>query len=100
MNFGEMQNLMAQARQHYENFQKKVAALVVEGSAGAGMVTVRMRGDKTLLEVKIDPEVIKNDPDMLPDLIRGAVNDAGQKVEQELRNELGAMPGLPLPGMM
>ena len=72
MNFdlGQMQTMLGQARQKYDELRQKLAQTTVEATAGAGMVTVKMNGEKQVLEVKLDPEVVKNDPEMLPDLIR------------------------------
>lgn len=102
MNFdmNQMQSLLGEARKHYEELRQKMARTTVEATAGAGMVTVKMSGDKQLLEVKLDPEVVKNDPDMLPDLIRAAVNDASRRVDELVKSELGGLMGnLPLPGL-
>ena len=45
-----MQQIMKQAQQMQEKIQKQMAELSVEGSAGGGMVTVRMSGLKQVLE--------------------------------------------------
>ena len=100
IDFGQMQTMLEQAKRQYEELRQKMAQTTVEASAGAGMVSVRMNGDKQVLEVKLDPDVVKADPDMLPDLIRAAVNEAGRKVDDAMKAELGsAMGGLPLPGL-
>lgn len=91
----QMQTALAQAKTQYEQLRVKMAQTTAEGSSGAGMVSVRINGDKQVLEVKLDPEVVKNDPDMLPDLIRAAVNDAGRRMDDLLKNEMSsAMGGL------
>jgi len=95
----QMQGLLGQAKQRYEEMRQKVAQTTEEGSAGAGMVVVRMNGEKQLLEVRLDPEVVKNDPDMLPDLIRAAVNDAARKVDERIQREFSANLG-PLMGSL
>lgn len=98
-NLGQFQEMLGQARQQYEALRQKMAGIVVESSAGGGMVTVRMNGEKQVLDVRFDPEVARNDPDMLPDLIRAAVNEAGRQVEERLKGELGHLTGLPLGGL-
>jgi DNA-binding YbaB/EbfC family protein len=102
MNFdlGQMQNMLGQARQKYDELRQKLAQTTVEATAGAGMVTVKMNGEKQVLEVKLDPEVVKNDPEMLPDLIRAAVNEAGRQVDEAVKQEMGGMlGGMSLPGL-
>jgi len=94
-----IQKLMRQAQQMQERVQSEMAEMVVEASAGGGMVTVRMSGHKHLVGVAIDPEVVDpEDPAMLADLVLAAVNEAGRKVDEELQSKLGGMAG-GMPGM-
>jgi DNA-binding YbaB/EbfC family protein len=72
----------------------------VEASAGGGMITVKMDGRKSVLAVKIDPEVA-GDVEMLQDMVRAAFNEAAKKVDEEAQGKMGGMLGglgLP-PGM-
>jgi DNA-binding YbaB/EbfC family protein len=71
----------------------------VEASAGGGMITVRMNGQKHLTEVRIDPEIFKSkDQEMLQELTIAAVNDAARRVDEELSKQVtelaGGMPGI------
>jgi DNA-binding YbaB/EbfC family protein len=53
-----------------------------------------MNGNKQVLSVKIDPEVIKaNDLEMLQDLVTAAVNEAGRKIDDAMQSNLGGMLG-------
>ena len=89
-----LQDLMSQARKQYEVLQKKMEETVVEGSAGGGSVTVKMNGRKQVLNIKVDPEVVKSgDIEMLQDLITAAVNGAGQKVDEAMQSTMGGMLG-------
>lgn len=96
-----IQNMMKQAQQMQERLQKQMAEMKVEASAGGGMVTVIVSGDKQVLSLKLDPEVVsKEDVDMLQDLIVAALNDAHRKVDEALRGQMqGMMGGLGLPGL-
>ncbi|HLH03447.1 MAG TPA: YbaB/EbfC family nucleoid-associated protein [Bryobacteraceae bacterium] len=89
---GNMQAMMKQAQQMQQKMQEQIAAIRVEGSAGGGMVTVKMDGQKTVLGVKIDPEV-GSDLEMLQDMVVAAVNDAGRKVDEEAQAKMGGMLG-------
>jgi DNA-binding YbaB/EbfC family protein len=96
-----IQKLMKQAQQMQERVQREMAELVVEASAGGGMVTVRMTGHKQVVGVAIDREVVDpEDPGMLGDLVMAAVNEAGRKVDETLQSKLGAMTGAGLPGLV
>ena len=89
-----LQQLMSQAKQQYENLQKKMQETVVEASSGGGTVNVKMDGRKQLLSLRIDPEAVKTgDIEMLQDLITAAVNEAGRKVDQAMQSTLGGMLG-------
>jgi len=53
-----------------------------------------MNGQKQVLGIKIDPEVVKaSDLEMLQDLVAAAVNAAGQKVDQAMQSTVGGMLG-------
>jgi DNA-binding YbaB/EbfC family protein len=95
-----MQQMMRQAQQMQEKLQQEIAQIKIEATAGGGMVTVQMDGQKNLLAVKIDPEVA-GDVEMLQDMIVAAANEAVKKVDNEIKTKMGGMlggMGLP-PGM-
>ena len=76
--FGDPRKLMKQFQQAQERLQAEIAALVIEATAGGGMVTVEMDGQKQVRSLKIDPQVDdKNDVDMLQDLVLAAIILAG-----------------------
>ena len=96
-----LNQVMKQAQQVQERLQKQMAEMRVEASAGGGMVTVVVNGNKQIQSLKIDPDVVsKDDVEMLQDLIVAAINDAGRKVDQELSKQMGGlMGGLKIPGL-
>jgi DNA-binding YbaB/EbfC family protein len=83
-----------------ERMQKELSQLRMDGSSGGGMVTVTMDGQKNLLALKLDPEVVnKDDVEMLQDLIMAAFNDAAAKVDGVLAQKLGSLgAGMKIPG--
>src|SRR5258705_6037616 len=86
--------MMKQAQKMKERVKKQMTALSVEASAGGGMVTVVVSGDKQLQSIKIDPEVVsKDDVEMLQDLILAAINDAHRKVDQHLSDQMSGLMG-------
>ena len=97
-----IQQMMKQAQQMQERMQKEMAELKVEGNAGGGMVTVVVNGAKQLQSLKIDPEVVvREDVEMLQDLIVAAVNDAQRKADDALTEKMGGLlpPGMKIPGI-
>ncbi len=94
---GNMQNMMRQAQQMQQKLQEEIAQIRVEASAGGGMVTINMDGQKNVLGVKIDPEVA-GDIEMLQDMIMAACNEAVKKVDEETQKKMsGMLGGLGLP---
>ena len=96
-----MQQLMKQAQKMQEQLQKQMETTVVEATAGGGMVSVKMNGNKQLLSIQIDPEVFSGgDKDMLQYLVVAAVNAGIRKVDEALAGQLGSMTGgLKMPGL-
>jgi nucleoid-associated protein EbfC len=96
-----IQQMMEQARQMQDRLQKQLAEMRVEATAGGGMVTVVMTGNKQMLSLTLDPEVVsKDDVEMLQDLILAAINDANRKVDEQLQQQMsGLMGGLKIPGL-
>jgi hypothetical protein len=96
-----VQQLMKQAQQMQEKLQKQMEAMVVDATAGGGMVSVKMNGQKQLLSIQIDPEVFTGgDKDMLQDLIVAAVNEGIRKVDEAMSAQLGNLTGgMKIPGL-
>ena len=98
---GGLGGLMKQAQQMQENMkrmQEQLATIEVEGQSGAGMVKVVMTCRHDVKRVTIDPGLLKDDKDMLEDLVAAAFNDAVRKVEATVQEKMGGMTsGLGLP---
>ena len=100
--FGNMQQLMQQAKQmqmKMEAMQAELATKTVEGSAGGGAVKAVVTGKQELQSLVISPEAVEGaDAEMLSDMVKAAVNDALTK-SKELQNSMmgGAMGGMSLP---
>ncbi len=99
MEVNAIQQMLSRLRQVQEDLQRQVNAVAVEASAGGGMVTVKMNGQKQIVDIRIEPDVFANkDQEMLQDLIRAAVNEASRRVDEELANQMknlaGGIPGI------
>jgi hypothetical protein len=88
----DLHKMLGQVKEMQQQLQKKLETLIVEASAGGGMVTVKMNGQKQLLEVRIDPEIL-SDREMLQELVAAAVNEAARKVDSAMQAELGQLAG-------
>jgi hypothetical protein len=98
-----IKKMMQQAQQMQAKMQEEVAEIREEASAGGGMVTAVVSGNKELLELRLEPDVVTaDDVEMLQDLIIAAVNEAARKVDEQIQGKLGGMAGamgLDIPGM-
>lgn len=92
---GGIAGLMKQAQQMQSNMQKaqdELAALEVEGQAGAGAVKVVMTCKHDVKRVSIDASVM-DDKEMLEDLVAAALNDATRRVEALTQEKMGGLAG-------
>ena len=89
----------AQAMQaNMEKMQEELAKTVVEGQAGAGLVSILMTCKFYVSRVSIDPSLMGDDKEMLEDLVAAALNDAVRKVEATTQEKMsGFTSGLNLP---
>jgi hypothetical protein len=92
--------LMKQAQEMQAKIAREMEELQIEVSSGGGAVTVTMNGKKELLSVVIKKEAIDpDDPEMLADLVKAAVNEAARRVDDEMGQQLGGLmpPGFTPP---
>lgn len=87
-----------------QEIQNKIAGIMAaargEATSGGGMVKAVADGNGTILELKIEREVI--DPEenqMLEDLVIAAVNEARRKAKEATQTEVQKVIGIPLPGL-
>lgn len=96
--FSELQSKVEEAKQ-------ELAKLEVEAEAGGGMVKVRANGQRKILGIELDKDVIDpEDAEMLEDLVVAGVNKALDKAEEAAQEKMqntykDMMPGGGLPGM-
>jgi len=94
--------LVQQAQQAQAQMQKMLGELEVEGSAGGGLVRVRLSGLKELKGISIDTKaLVGEEPALVEDLVVAAWQEASRRLEESSRELLGRL-GLPagFPGMV
>jgi DNA-binding YbaB/EbfC family protein len=91
----QMQNRLAK-------IQQELAETIVDGTAGGGVVTAQVTGQREFHGIKIDPTVVDpDDVEMLEDLITAAIQDAMTKATTMAEDKMSALTGgLKLPGLM
>ena len=104
---GGMNNMIKKAQElqsQMEEAQKELNSIEIEGQAGGGMVVVKVNGHKEIVSLDIDPEILKEDKEMIEDMVIAAVNqglqNAGKAAEDKMNSITGGMMGkLKIPGM-
>lgn len=93
---GNLSNVLKQAKkvqERLESAQAELEKLELEGQAGGGMVIAKVNGKQELLSIKIDPEILQEDVELVEDLIVAAVNQAMKEAGEESQRRLGAISG-------
>ncbi|HKI78295.1 MAG TPA: YbaB/EbfC family nucleoid-associated protein [Ignavibacteriaceae bacterium] len=106
---GGMQGMLKQVQKMQEEMQKvqgELGNITVTEEAGGGMIKATANGNKEIISVEIDPQVINSEEkDILEDLVVAAVNkalgSAAKLAEEEMSKVTKGMlpPGLNMPGM-
>ena len=81
--------------------QDELAAMSVTATAGGGAVTAVISGERRVVSVTIQPEVVDpDDVEMLQDLIVAAVNDGMDQIDKAAAERMSAFTGgLNIPGL-
>ena len=78
--------------------QELIKKIEVEGVAGGGSVKIYLNGDGELIKLYISSEIMRENKEILEDLIIAAHGDAKQKVKIKTSEELSKVTeGIPLP---
>lgn len=102
---GKMKEVQTRLKEAQENLVK----LRAQGESGAGMVKATVNGKKQLIQIEIDPSLLKSDDQVIvQDLIVAAVNKAQDEADilakEEMRKSTDGMipniPGFDISGMM
>lgn len=97
----DLNELMKKAREMQEQMQKaqqEAASRVVTGESGAGLVRIEMTGRYDVRKVQLSPDLMREEREIVEDLIAAAINDAVKRVEEGSRDALSGMTaGLKLP---
>ena len=104
---GNMSKMLKQAQEmqkRMETVQNELGDIVIDSDSGGGMVTAKINGNLELQELNIQDEVLKEDKEMIEDLVISAVNKgitmAQAKSKEKMDSVTGGMlSGLNIPGM-
>ena len=97
--FMGMMKQAAQLQSKMQELQAELDLIEVEGTAGGGMVTVRLTAKGDMKGTKIDESLMKpGEKEILEDLLVAAHTDARRKAEAVMQDKMKSLTGgLPLP---
>jgi len=89
----------AQLQSKVQALQAELEQVEIEGTAGGGLLAVRLNGKGDLKGVSIDPSLLKpEEKEILEDLLVAAHADARRKAETMMQDKMKQLTGgLPLP---
>lgn len=99
-NFNQLMKQAQQMQAKLMESQKKMEELEIEGNSGGGMVVVVISGKGSIKKLTIDPKLMNpDDAEIVSDLIIAAFNDAKNKLEAKMSEEMGSLlpPGMKFP---
>ena len=89
-----MINKIKKMQREMQEAQRRLEESVFTGTAGGGMVKVEATGDKRIISVEIDEDVLNpEDKEMIQDTIGAAINDVMRKIDEETQDVMGAFTG-------
>lgn len=91
-----MKKLMKQAQDMQNQMmttQKELESMEVEGNAGGGAVTAKLNGKKEILSLKIDSDLLKEEKDMIEDMIIACINQAQTKIDKISKEKMDSISG-------
>ena len=71
---GDLMKKAQEMQKQMQEIQKQIANMKMKGVAGGDMVTAVMSGRYELIELTINPSLLKEEPSIIEDLIKAAVN--------------------------
>lgn len=100
-NMNQMMRQVKKMQEQMEKAQEELANKTVEGTAGGGVVTATVTGQKKVVSIKIEPEAVDpDDVEMLEDLVLAAITDAMNQAEELAAQDLGKFTGgMNIPGL-
>ena len=97
-NLGNMMSLMgnmSRITKEYKTIMAQLKDKTVVGSSGGEQVQVTINGVGEILQIKIDPELVKaGDAGLIEELVLSAVNTAIEKSRELVQKEMGSLSEL------
>ena len=99
---GNMSKMLKQAQEmqnRMEKVQNELRDIVIDADSGGGMVEVKINGNLELQELNIRDEVLKEDKEMIEDLVISAVNKGINMAQAKSKEKMDSVTGGMLSGL-
>ena len=99
--FMSIMNKVKEAQAKIKDAQAKLVHLTAEGESGAGLVKVKVNGNRQVMSIDMDDSLVNiSDKEMLSDLIVAATNKAMEAIDVKIKAEMktateGMIPNIP-----
>lgn len=104
----DLSKIMQQAQQMQAKMQEAQAQIEdteAEGIAGAGLVSVTLKGKGDLVAIRIDPSLMQDEAEIIEDLVKAAHREARKNLDLAMETAMkeatagfgGMMPGFKMP---
>ncbi len=97
MGMSEIMKRAQDMQKKLSEIQEQVTKMEITGQSGGNAVRVTVNGAHYCQKVELDANVLKEDRQIIQDLIAAAINDATSKVEKTLREKMGGLAGFKMP---
>ena len=99
----DFKNILDKAKEFEKKIkdsQNKISLITAEGVSGGERVKITLNGDGEIVKLFIDPEIFKENKDMIEDLIIAAHTNARAAIKQKTSDEISKVTGgLGIPGI-
>ena len=88
---GNMSKMIKQAQdmqKKMEEVKGELQDIIVDASSGGGLVNVKMNGNLEIKDLDISDEVLKEEKELLEDLIISATNEAISKAQSKSQEKI------------
>ena len=104
----DLTKIMQQAQEmqaKMQEAQSQIEQTEAEGIAGAGLVSVTLKGKGELVSINIDPSLMQDEAEIIEDLVKAAHREARKNLDQAMEKAMkdatagfgGMLPGFKMP---
>lgn len=98
---GKLMKQAQKMQKKMEALQEELGGRELEVSAGGGAIKIIITGQSEFKSLKIDPEFLKEDPEMVEETLLEAIKDAAKQAKELNEEEMQKVTqGFNMPGLM